>query len=99
MKDVWKYVTTKKKLYGETELDKHVMAVNKKWHKSKGNHKPDIKKNKDGSANLADTIRHEIFHKQHPKAHEKTVRKMTRKWMKQAGKKKKAKLYSLFKGK
>ena len=93
----WKYKTTKEKLYGFTDLNKKVIAVNKQHHKSKGNHKSDVKKNKDGSANLTDTILHETLHKAHPKAHEKTIRKLTRKRLKKLSKKAKQKLLNKFK--
>lgn len=96
LSDAWKFKTTKKKLYGETDLAKHTISINKQWHKSRGNHASGIKKNKDGSANLADTIEHEFLHKQHPKMREKNIRKLTRKRLKKLSKKAKAKLYGKF---
>jgi len=94
MPDVWKFIKTKRKLYGETDLDKHIIAINKQYHKSKGNHASGIKKNKDSSANLLDSIQHELNHKRHPKMREKNIRKLTRK--QKLSKKRKAKLYKLF---
>ena len=95
---MWKFKTTNKgNWYGETDLDKKVIRVNKKYHKSKGNHAPDIKKNKDGSASIIDTLAHEMLHAKHPRMHEKTVRKLTRKKVGKLSKKYKNKLYSKFK--
>ena len=90
----FKFKTTKQKLYGITDLDKKTISINKQYHKSKGNHASSIRKNKDGSANLADTLVHEQLHAQHPKMHEKTVRKLTRKKVGKLSKKYKRKLYN-----
>lgn len=96
-KKIWKYVVKKTKgYYGYTDFDKKEIAIDKKYHKSKGNHASDIKKNKDGTANILDTIVHEKMHSIHPKMHEKTVRKLTRKKVKKLSKKQKKKLYSKF---
>lgn len=96
LEKAWKYKTTKKKLYGETDLTNHVMEINKQYHKSKGNHASGIKKNKDGSANLLDSIEHEMLHKAHPKMREKNIRKLTRRKTKKLTKKTKSKLYAKF---
>ncbi len=98
-KKAWKYVVGKvegdAKAYGATDFDKKTITINKKYHKSKWNHKS-IRKNKDGTANITDTIAHELMHKRHPKMWEKTVRKRTRKAMKKMGRKQKKKLLSKF---
>lgn len=97
LNDAWSYKVKKKKgLYGETDLDKKVMIVNKSEHKFKSGHRSDVKKNPDGTASILDTIVHEHLHKVHPKAHEKTVRKLTRKRLKKISKKTKSKLYNKF---
>ena len=81
--------------YGETDIEKKVIKVNKKAHKDK----------KDNSWNkwvpkrdrtLLNTIRHEINHAQHPRMHEKNIRKLTTRQEKTMSKKQKVKLYKLF---
>ena len=96
---IWKYVVKNiPKTYGETDFGRKVVAVNKQYHKSKSNQPPQVRKNKDGSANLLDTIVHEaVVHKNHPNLHEKTVRKLTPKLIKRMSKKRKQKLYNKFK--
>ena len=38
-KKIWKYVTGKiNNTYGETDLDRHIIKINKQYHKSKGDH-------------------------------------------------------------
>ena len=97
-KNVWKYVVGNiKGAYGETDFTKKTVKINKQYHKSKGDHPPDIKKNKDGSASMVDTAQHELIHKQHPKMWEKTVRKLTPKKVKKLSKKTKQKLLNKFK--
>ena len=92
-KDIWKYVVGKvSKSYGETDLDKHIIKINKAYHKSKGDHKAGIRKNKDGTANITDTLLHETLHSKHPKMLEKNIRKLTRKKFKKLGRKGKKKL-------
>lgn len=83
--------------YGETDFGKKVITINKKRHKSKGNHSDKTKKNKDGSASIVDTIVHEELHAKHPKMLEKTVRKITPKKVKKMSRKLKAKLYAKYK--
>lgn len=96
-KKIWKYVKGKiKDCYGETDDKKKVVKINKQYHKSKWNHGPAIKKNKDGTANLLDTETHELMHKSHPRMKEKTVRKKTPKKIKRMSKKQKEKIYSKF---
>lgn len=73
--------------YAETDFDKRTVTINKKRHRTKPLHKKRY-------AEIADTIRHEKFHIEHPKMTEKVVRKRTGKWIKKASKKQKQKLYS-----
>ena len=97
-KKIWKHVIIKhKSLYGETDFQKKTIGVNKAFHKSKGNHRGDIKKNKDGSASLIDSMIHEEIHAKHPKMLEKTVRKVTPRKVKKMSKKEKQKEYNKFK--
>lgn len=96
--NIWKHVTGKKKgSYGETDFNKKVITINKNYHKSKGNHGSGVKKNKDGSASILDTIVHEELHKRNPNMLERTVRKLTPKKVKKMSKKIKNKLYSKYK--
>lgn len=95
---IWKYVVKKiPGTYGETDWDKKIISVNKQYHKSKGNHRAGVRKNKDGSANITDTILHEIEHKNHPKMYEKNIKKLTRKRYKKLGRKSKQKLLAKLK--
>lgn len=97
-KKIWKYVVGKVKgCYGETNTATKTVKINKAYHKSKGNHGPAVKKNKNGSANILDTEVHELMHKNHPKMHERTVRKKTPKKIKRMSKKAKEKVYEKFK--
>ena len=77
-------VDNKMHSYGETDLEKKIVRINK----SK-------KKNKPGD--IIDTIVHEKEHILHPKKHEKTVRRDTVKKLKKMTRKQKQKNYSLFK--
>lgn len=96
--NIWKHVVAKKSgLYGETDFKKKTVTVNKQYHKSKGDHADGIKKNKDGSANLLDTMVHEEMHKDHPKMHEKTVRKRTARKVKRLSRQSKNKFYNKYK--
>lgn len=95
---VWKRVFKKKKgLYGETDFQHKTITVNKERHKSKGTHGNGIKKNKNGSASIIDTIVHEEMHSKHPKMHEKTVRRLTPRKLKVMSNKNKKRLYSKYK--
>lgn len=80
--------------YGETDFVKRTITINKKRHKGKRH--PGVRKNPDGSANLLDTIVHEMMHSKHPRMKEKTVRKKTPRVVKRLSKKQKKKLYSKF---
>lgn len=60
--------------YGESDLDKGTIRINKKRHFQKGYKR--VNPTPDGHENLASTVQHELLHFRHPKAHEKTIRKM-----------------------
>ena len=83
--------------YAVTDLDKRIIKINKKLHKARKNHPSWVKKNLDGTANLADTLYHETLHIKHPKMSEKKVRQKTAKAMKSMSKSQKSKLYGKFK--
>lgn len=90
----WKRVVDNKmRSFGETNLGKRIIRINKKMHKDKsprfGISKKDI--------TVINTIVHEEMHSKHPKMHEKTVRKLTRKKVAKLSRKHKKKLYSLYK--
>ncbi len=98
--EIWKHCMSKKGAkgaYGVTDFKNKKITINKAYHKSKNNHSPGIKKNKDGTASMIDTMVHEEMHKNHPKMSEKTVRKLTSKKVKTMSKKLKAKVYSRYK--
>ena len=97
-KKIWKHVVKKLKgSYGQTDFQKKEIAINKQYHKSKGDHKGPVKKNKDGSASILDTAVHETMHAKHPNMTEKRVRKLTPKKVKKMSKQAKAKLLAKFK--
>ena len=77
----WKFLVGKvkgdAKAYGATDFANKTIEINKKYHKSKWNHKPGVRKNKNGTANITDTILHETLHKNHPRMTEKGIRKLT----------------------
>ena len=71
--------------FGDTDLDKKVIRVNKK------------KSKKDGErGEVLDTIVHEVSHAKHPKMHEKNVRKHTKRLIKKLNRKHKSSYYRLF---
>lgn len=78
-------VDNKMRAFGETDLKKKTIRINKK--KSK--------KSKPGE--VIDTIVHEEMHRKHPKMKEKTVRKKTKSSVGRMSKKVKSKHYSKFK--
>ena len=73
--------------FGDTDLEKKVIRVNKKKSQKIG------KKN-DGE--VLDSIIHEVSHAKHPKMHEKTVRKHTKHLLKKLNPKQKQSYRSLF---
>ena len=70
--------------YGDTDINKKVMQVNKskKLNKKKGD--------------ILDTIVHEAAHAKHPKMHEKNIRVHTKKLTKRLNRKQKKSYYNLF---
>lgn len=83
--DGWlRTVDSKMKWYGETDLDKKVIRINKKKAKKPGE--------------LIDSIVHETYHKDHPGASEKETIRMTKILVKKMNAKKKQRLYNLFRG-
>lgn len=86
-KNIKKYkrsTDNKMRSYGETDLGKKTIRINKSKKKNK-------------SGDIIDTIVHEAHHILHPKAHERTVQKATKKKLKSMTAKQKAKHYGLFK--
>ncbi len=81
--------------YGETDLKKKVISINKKLHKSK-RHKR-IVKVKNGNESLLNTEVHEIMHAKHPGMSEKTTRIKAKTKAKKMTKSQKSKTYSQFK--
>lgn len=77
--------------YGETDLDKGQIVINKKAHKRKG--KYNIPKQDDS---LINTIAHEEIHAVRPKMTERQVRKKTRTMLKVMHTRHKQKLYSRY---
>lgn len=57
--------------FGETDLEKKTIRINRKKSLKKGGHKE-----------LKDTLIHEKLHAKHPKMHEKTVRRKTKRKLK-----------------
>ena len=82
--------------YGDTDLLKKVIRVNKK--KSNASKKPPVNKHASRYPEVLDTIVHEARHAKHPREHEKTVRKKVREQMKNLSRNQKQRYYSLFKG-
>lgn len=87
-KDISKYkrkVDNKMRSFGETDLDKKTIRINKS-------------KKKNTPGDILDTIVHEKDHILHPKRSEKNVRKSAEKKIRKMSPKQKQKHYSLFKG-
>jgi hypothetical protein len=82
----WKRKTDNKMhAFGDTDLDKKVIRVNKKKSKKDG-----------GKGEVLDTIVHETAHAKHPKMKEKNIRKHTKRLIKKLNKRHKKSYYSLF---
>lgn len=97
MKKYKKVINNKLKgTYGITDFVKKTITINKKRHSGK-NHGNGIKKNKNGTASIIDTIVHEMTHAKHPKMSEKMVLKKTAQNLKKMTMQTKKKLYSKFK--
>jgi len=71
--------------FGDTDIDKKVIRINKKKAKKQGT-----------KGEILDSIVHEAYHAKHPKAHEKTTRKKTKKIIERLNKKQKRSYYRLF---
>lgn len=63
--------------YGETDLEKGEIRINKKRHFDK-KYKM-VNPTGDPHKDLASTVNHELLHVKHPKAYERTIRKMEKK--------------------
>ena len=97
LKSYKKIVDNKLGGYGETDLGKKIIKVNKKLSKKSPLHKRPINKHAKAYPEVLDTIVHEVHHVAHPHKLEKNVRKATKKLIKKMGAKTKQKHYSLFK--
>jgi hypothetical protein len=82
------YIDNRSKVYGETLTGNRIIRVNARMSKRR----PFTKKSKIGYHGLADTIYHERYHLEHPKAHERTVRRITKKVMESMSSKSKKKV-------
>lgn len=91
-------VDNKMRSYGETDLSKKTIRINKKLSKKDPLHKRKLHKNASKYPEVLDTIVHEAEHVKHPKKLEKNVRKDTKRKIKTMNSKQKRKNYNLFKG-
>lgn len=71
--------------FGDTDLDKKIIRVNKKKSKKDG-----------GKGEVLDTIVHEAAHAKHPKMKEKNIRKHTKRLIGKLNKRHKKSYYNLF---
>lgn len=78
-------VDNKARVFGDTDLDKKVIRINKKKSKKEGDR-----------GEVLDTIVHEVSHAKHPRMHEKTVRVHTKRLVKKLNRKQKKSYYSMF---
>lgn len=84
--------------FGETDTDRKTVKINKRMSKSttltgaKRKNSPDRR-----YPGVLDTIVHERYHAEHPKATEKTTYRKTKQMVKRMGRKAKQKAYSLVK--
>lgn len=84
----WKrLVDNRMRDYGDTDIDKRVIRVNKSKKKNKKR------------GDIIDTIVHEEDHAKHPRKHEKTVRRDTKRKLKRMSRETKQRLYSKYKKK
>lgn len=60
--------------YGESDLSKGTIRINKKRHFQKGYQR--LNPAKDGHEKLYSTVKHEMLHHQHPDKSETAIRKM-----------------------
>jgi hypothetical protein len=88
-KDLKKYyklrVDNRMHSFGETDLGKQTIRINKKKSKKQG-----------GKGEVLDTIVHEVAHVKHPKMKEKNVRKHTASLIRHLNNKHKKSYYRLF---
>lgn len=82
--------------FGETDLEKGTVKINKKLH-AKAKKNPARYGLSKEDTSLLNTIAHEKMHTEHPKMHERTVRKNTRVALRKMAPKQKKKLYTLVK--
>lgn len=80
-------VDNKMRCYGDTDLNKNKIRINKKKSKATGKEtkRPEV----------LDTIVHEAMHAKHPKMHEYTVRRKTKAVLTRLNHRQKASYYSL----
>lgn len=60
--------------YGESDLEKGTIRINKKKHSQKGYKR--LNPDKQGNEKLHATIKHELLHHKYPEKSETTIRKM-----------------------
>lgn len=82
--------------FGETDLDKKVIRVNKKLHKTAKKHKKSVYNIPKKDISLINTMVHEKLHAKHPKMTERAIRKKTRTVLAKMGTKAKKKVYRQF---
>ncbi len=85
-------VDNKMRSWGDTDLEKKVIRINKK----KSKNVPFKKSLPKGYPEVLDTIVHEEMHAKYPKMKEMDVRKKTRRMIEKMTKKQKSKYYSRF---
>ncbi len=90
-------VDNKMRSYGETDLGKKTIRINKKLSKKDPLHKRKLHKNASKYPEVLDTIVHEAEHVKHPQKLEKNIRKDTKRKIKRMSKRQKQSNYSLFK--
>ncbi len=83
---------SKSRVYGETDLAKKTIVINKRAHKNKKIAR--INPNKNGTEKLISTIVHEEKHANSPRMHEKNVRKFEKKAVARMSAKQKARKYA-----
>lgn len=97
----FKYKTDNKMrgAFGETDLDKRVVRINKKKHTNPKALKNERRynRNKDGTESILDTIVHEMGHVANPKAGEKKVEKQAKRLTKKMSPKVKKRIYAVVK--
>lgn len=79
--------------FGETDLDKKVIRINKKRHRANAPVKH-LTPNKDGSENLLTTIVHEGIHAKQPNKKENSVEKLARAMVSRMSPKQKSRYYA-----